>query len=161
MAKQPSLLKKIISEFLGTAILVFSICTSATINEGQPSSGIGVALTHFLSLGALVYTLGPISGGHFNPAVTINFLLFKQIDLVSSLSYIGSQCLGGIFGALCARLLLSEENFRVTSEGGNLAANKISPGYSVFQGLLAEFFRHFQPCQMPQTEPHRSPASPR
>ena len=143
MAKDKSLIKKIIAEFLGTAILVFSICTSATINEGNPGSGIGVALAHFLSLGALVYTLGPISGGHFNPAVTLNFLVFKQIDVASSLTYIVSQCGGATFGALLARLLLSEENLRITTDGGFLAANKITPGYTLMQGFLAEFIMTF------------------
>ena len=143
MAQDKTMIKKLSAEFLGTAILVFSICTSATINEGQTASGIGVALTHFLCLGALVYTLGPVSGGHFNPAVTINFLVFKQIDVGATLGYIVSQCLGATFGALMARMLLSEENIRITTEGGWMAANKVTPGYTVLQGLLAEYIMTF------------------
>lgn len=95
-----------IAEFLGTALLVFFAVGTATLSFGfkiagsSPSAGVVVtALAFGLVLGALVYVIGPISGCHINPAVTIGFLVSKRIVLGDALAYWLAQFLGAIAGA--------------------------------------------------------------
>ncbi|MGH2872357.1 MAG: MIP family channel protein [Solirubrobacteraceae bacterium] len=101
------LARKLVAELLGTALLVFFAVGVATLSfgfkldGGSTSAGvITTALAFGLVLLALVYTIGPISGCHVNPAVTIGFLVSKRIDLRDAVGYWIAQFIGGILGAL-------------------------------------------------------------
>jgi len=99
--------RKLAAELLGTALLVFFAVGVATLSFGFETTGasfaagvVATALAFGLTLMALAYTLGPISGCHVNPAVTIGALLAGRISPVEALGYWVAQFVGGILGAL-------------------------------------------------------------
>ena len=101
------MIRKLAVEFLGTAILVFLAVGAATLmfgfkfDGGSVAAGVVVtALTFGLTLLALVYLIGPVSGSHVNPAVTIGALLTGRISLQEAAGYWVAQFAGGIVGAL-------------------------------------------------------------
>lgn len=92
-------IKALTAEFLGTLMLVASIILVALFgyaNEGN----VGVWLSVGITVMALAYALGPISGGHFNPAVTLGLVAGGRFDAGESVSYIIAQCLGAIGAAV-------------------------------------------------------------
>ena len=101
------MIRKFAVEFLGTAILVFVAVGTATLmfgfrfDGGSVAAGVVVtALAFGLTLLALVYLIGPVSGCHVNPAVTIGALLAGRIALTEAIGYWIAQLAGGIVGAL-------------------------------------------------------------
>jgi aquaporin Z len=101
------MIRKLAVEFLGTAILVFLAVGTATMmfgfkfDGGSVAAGVVVtALAFGLTLLALVYLIGPVSGSHVNPAVTIGALLTGRISLQEAAGYWIAQFAGGIAGAL-------------------------------------------------------------
>ena len=110
----PPLARRLIVEALGTALLVFFAVGTATLTFGFKTAGgsiaAGVATTALafgLVLLVLAYTLGPISGCHVNPAVTIGFLVARRIALTDAAGYWIAQVVGGIVGALALWGVLS------------------------------------------------------
>src|SRR5580765_5000781 len=101
------MIRKFAAEFLGTAILVFVAVGVATLMFGFKFAGASVAagvvataLAFGLTLLSLVYLIGPVSGSHVNPAVTIGALLAGRIPLAEAVGYWIAQFAGGIVGAL-------------------------------------------------------------
>jgi aquaporin Z len=101
------MIRKLAVEFLGTAILVFLAVGSATLmfgfklDGGSAAAGVvATALAFGLTLLALVYLIGPVSGSHVNPAVTIGALLAGRISAAEAAGYWIAQFAGGIVGAL-------------------------------------------------------------
>ena len=101
------MIRKCGAELLGTAILVFFAVGVATLMFGFGFDGgsvaAGVVATAFafgLVLMALAYVLGPISGCHVNPAVTLGVLLAKRMSAMEAAGYVVAQFVGGIVGAL-------------------------------------------------------------
>src|ERR1700683_3497982 len=99
--------RKFAAELLGTAILVFFAVGVATLTFGFKADGssfisgvVAPPLAFGLTLLALAYVLGPISGCHVNPAVTIGAFLAGRIPLVEAVGYWIAQFVGGILGAL-------------------------------------------------------------
>lgn len=103
-------LRKLVSEALGTACLVFFGVGVATLSFGFKFTGSSVsagvvttALAFGLVMLVLAYAIGPISGAHINPAVTIGFLLAGRITIVDAVGYWISQIVGAIAGAALLR----------------------------------------------------------
>jgi aquaporin Z len=99
--------RKFVAEFLGTALLVFLAVGTATLSFGFKLDGgsvsagvVTTALSFGLVLLALVYTIGPVSGCHVNPAVTIGFVVAGRMSFREAVSYWVAQFAGGIAGAL-------------------------------------------------------------
>jgi aquaporin Z len=99
--------RKYAAEFLGTILLVFFGAGAATVILGFRLFGgslaagiVAVALTFGLIYAALVYVIGPISGGHVNPAVTFGAYISRRIGLIEAAGYWVAQLAGGIVGAL-------------------------------------------------------------
>ena len=111
-----------IAELIGTLILVFSICTVvvlfvATTTTAQTGSDFAVVgLVHGIVLFGLIITLGQVSGGHFNPAVTLAATVLRRIDPVDAGVYVLAQLSGGVLGALLVKGLLLDEG-RVSHYG--------------------------------------------
>ncbi len=104
-----------IAELIGTMILTFAICTVvvlyvATSANAQTGSDFAVVgLVHGIVLFALIATLGGVSGGHFNPAVTFGAAILRRIDPVDAVVYILAQLSGGVLGALLVKAFLLDE----------------------------------------------------
>jgi aquaporin Z len=99
--------RRVFAEFLGTALLVFFAVGTATLSFGfkfaGASTSAGIVTTAFafgLVLLALAYTLGPISGCHVNPAVTMGFALTRRMTIADAVAYWIAQFAGGIVGAI-------------------------------------------------------------
>src|SRR6202166_2437042 len=105
--------QKLVAEFIGTFTLIFfgvgSICADQylrTSSNGQIGLGLlGIALAHGLAIGIMVSSLGHISGGHFNPAITIGFWVTKKLSTFDTLTYWIAQLAGGAAAAYLLRLL--------------------------------------------------------
>ena len=113
--------QKFAAEFIGTFALVFfgagSICADRYL---QSSGGIGllaIALAHGLSIGIMVSALGHISGGHFNPAVSIAFWVTKRVSTLEIALYWAAQLLGAIVAAFILKSIIPEETWRAVALG--------------------------------------------
>ena len=105
-------IKKLTAEFLGTLWLVLGGCGSAVFaanfgGDGNPLGigFVGVALAFGLTVLTGAYTFGHISGGHFNPAVSIGLVVGKRFPVNELLPYIVAQVLGGLCGAFILSLI--------------------------------------------------------
>jgi aquaporin Z len=125
--------KKYAAEFIGTATLVFMGCGSAVI-AGEKVGFLGIALAFGLSVLVMVYAIGPISGCHINPAITVAMLTAGKIKAKDAIAYIVAQCLGAILGA-AALLQIAQRRF-----GYSLAANGLGQnGYGVHSPMGYSF----------------------
>ena len=89
----------ILAEFIGTYALVFFGCGAIILSELENLSSAVIPIIFGLTITIFVYLLGRFSGAHFNPAVTIGFLLNKEISIKDSVFYIGIQILGGMLAS--------------------------------------------------------------
>ncbi len=139
---------KLAAEFVGTFWLVLGGCGSAVIAAGFPEVGIGLVGVSFafgLTVLTAAYSLGPVSGGHFNPAVTVGLWAGGRFEAAQVISYIIAQVAGGIAGAAVLYLIASgNPEF---SLAGGFAANgyaEHSPGsYSMLSGAVVEVVMTF------------------
>jgi aquaporin Z len=99
--------RRLVAELLGTALLVFFAVGVATLSLGFKFAGsstsagvVATALAFGLVLLALVYAIGPVSGCHVNPAVTMAFVTSRRMSLQEGIGYWIAQFVGGILGAL-------------------------------------------------------------
>lgn len=136
------LTKRLSAEFLGTLWLVLGGCGSAVLAAAFPNLGIGfagVSLAFGLTVLTGAYALGHISGGHFNPAVTLGLWAGKRFESKDILPYIVAQVLGAIAGAGILYVIASD---KVGFAIGGFASNGFgdnSPGkYGALGGFVAE-----------------------
>ncbi len=135
-------MNKLSAEFFGTFWLVLGGCGSAVLAAGFPGLGIGfvgVSLAFGLTVLTMAYAVGGISGGHFNPAVSIGLATAGRFAWKDVPSYIAAQVLGGIGGALVLYLIATG---KADANIGGFASNgygDLSPGkYSMLAALLTE-----------------------
>ncbi|AQT94886.1 aquaporin Z [Pseudomonas azotoformans] len=139
--------KRLTAEFIGTFWLTFGGCGSAILAAAFPGLGIGfvgVALAFGLTVLTMAYAVGGISGGHFNPAVTIGLWAGRRVPGTDVLPYIVAQVAGAIAAAAALYLIANgQPDFAV----GGFAANgygPLSPGlFDIKAALLAELIATF------------------
>ena len=141
-------MKKLVAEFIGTFWLVLGGCGSAVLAAGIPDLGIGfmgVALAFGLTVLTGAYALGHISGGHFNPAVSIGLWAGGRFEAKELPGYIVAQVLGGILGAAILYLIASGiDTFSLTDGFAANGYGEHSPmGYSLTAGLVSEVVMTF------------------
>ena len=96
--------KRLFAEFFGTFWLVFGGCGSAVLAAGFPELGIGflgVAFAFGLTVLTMAYAVGGISGGHFNPAVSVGLMVAGRFDAKELIPYIVVQVIGAIVASRC------------------------------------------------------------
>lgn len=139
---------KLSAEFLGTFWLVLGGCGSAVLAAAFPGVGIGllgVSLAFGLTVLTGAYALGPISGGHFNPAVSVGLWAGGRFPAAHVLPYIVAQVVGGVVGAGVLYLIASGKADFSLADG--LASNgyaEHSPGkYSMMAAVITELVMTF------------------
>jgi aquaporin Z len=139
----PTLVRSVVAEFIGTLLLVFlavGAAVSGVTGRGLVSGVVGVALAFGLVLLALAYAIGPISGCHINPAVTLGVLLSRGMTAMEAGWYWVAQFAGAIAGAALLKLLTSGFG-DVTDTTGTLGSNNwgatiSGPGAFLLEVLL-------------------------
>ncbi len=136
------MLNKLSAEFFGTFWLVFGGCGSAVLAAAFPDLGIGfvgVSLAFGLTVLTMAYAVGGISGGHFNPAVSLGLLIGGRFPAKDLIPYWIAQVLGAIAAAAVLYLIASG---KTGFTAGGFASNgygELSPGgYSLTAALLIE-----------------------
>ena len=108
------------AEFLGTAFLLATVIGSGIMGERLSGGNVAIALLgNTLPTGAILFVLitmlGPISGAHFNPAVTAMFALRKELSAVEAVNYVVAQVLGAILGVFAAHLMFEETVLQIST----------------------------------------------
>ena len=127
----PTLARKAIAELLGTFVLV-CFATGVMISGVVPF--MGLALSPALAVFILILTLGYISGAHFNPAVSLAFLLLKQMNLKEFITYVLAQLAGSAIAALSMFVIFSKAKSNVVHSG----VNQLAHGTSFLTGFFLE-----------------------
>ena len=139
---------KLLAEFIGTFWLVLGGCGSAVLAAAFPAVGIGLLGVSFafgLTVLTGAYALGPISGGHFNPAVSIGLWAGGRFPASQLLSYIIAQIFGAIVGAGVLYLIASgKADFSLAGGFASNGYGEHSPGqYSLLAGIVSEVVMTF------------------
>lgn len=125
-----------IAELAGTAILVFFAVGSAVFGMSQIGV-LGVALAFGLVLLGLAYAIGPVSGSHVNPAITLAMLVARRITPAEAGAYVVAQVAGGILGMALIKLVSSVGEVRMQVDGANGYGKTINmPGAFILEVLL-------------------------
>jgi aquaporin Z len=138
-----SLTKRATAEFFGTFWLVFGGCGSAVLAAAFPSLGIGfvgVAFAFGLTVLTMAYAIGPVSGCHLNPAVSVGLVAGKKFSASELPAYIIAQVVGGIAGAGVLYVIASgKAGFTLAAGFASNGYGEHSPGgYSLLACLVAE-----------------------
>ena len=137
----PSIERKLVAEFIGTLFLLATVVGSGIMAEALAGGNTAIALLgNTIPTGAilvvLITMLGPISGAHFNPAVTLVFYLRREIGLRDGLLFILVQIVGGILGVLIAHVMFDLDLFQLSTKartgGSQWAAEAVATFGLVF-----------------------------
>ncbi len=132
--------QRLAAELIGTAGLLAVVVGSGIMGEGLAGGNTAIALlANALATGAILVVLitafGPLSGAHFNPAVTLAFLLRREISPRDALSYVIAQVLGGIAGTLAAHAMFELPLLQIAETARNGSAQWLSEVVATF-GLV-------------------------
>jgi len=132
--------KKFAAEFLGTLMLLATVVGSGIMAEGLAGGNVAIALLgNTIPTGAilvvLITTLGPVSGAHFNPAVTLVFMLRRELSAQESIFYMLSQVAGGVVGVLLAHVMFDETIMQVSQKMRSGSGQWVAEGVATF-GLV-------------------------
>jgi len=135
--------RKMLAEGVGTFWLVLGGCGSAVLAAGFPDIGIGllgVSLAFGLTVLTAAFSLGPISGGHFNPAVTVGLATAGRFPMKEVPAYVIAQVVGAIVAAALLYLIASGKvGFDISSGLASNGFEEHSPGgYSMQSALVTE-----------------------
>ena len=135
-------MKKYLAEFIGTCVLVVFGCGSAVaantlvqatgVNVPLALSTLLIAFAFGLSIVAMAYSIGNISGCHINPAVSFAMWISKKLDTKDFVSYVIAQCLGAIVGAALLVFMFGSNSSLGTNGYGALSALNTEMGQAFF-----------------------------
>ncbi len=134
-------MKKYLAECVGTFVLTFLGCgTAVSLACGSDTASVvGTAIAFGLSVVAMAYTIGGISGCHINPAITLGVLCSGRMTTKDAIGYWVGQFIGGILAAACLYVLVDatagDPNAAI---GTHTGANALQPNVTLIQGILAE-----------------------
>ena len=134
-------MKKYAAELVGTFVLVFGGVGSAVL-AGKHIGFVGVAFAFGLSLLAMAYAIGPVSGCHINPAVTLGILIARKIEAKDAVIYMIMQTIGAIIGAGAVLFVAKGGPFSYAAHTSGLGANGYGPhspdGFSMAAAFVTE-----------------------
>ena len=133
--------RRLLAEALGTALLLAVVIGSGIMGERLAGGNVAIALlANTLATGAglvvLIIVFGPVSGAHFNPAVTLAFALRREIRPPLALAYVGAQIVGAVLGVFLAHAMFAEPMLQVSARLRDGPAQAFSEFVATF-GLLA------------------------
>tara|TARA_Y100000588_G_scaffold126712_1_gene138927 strand:- start:204 stop:881 length:678 start_codon:yes stop_codon:yes gene_type:complete len=136
-----NLQRRLAAEALGTALLLATVVGSGIMAETLANGNIAIALLgNTIPTGAILVVLitvfGPVSGAHFNPAVTLSFLIRREITTGLAAAYVAVQIIGGILGTWSAHLMFSQDLLQFSSHVRTGGAQWFSEWVATF-GLVA------------------------
>ena len=139
-------MKKYISELIGTMVLVLFGCGSAAI-AGSSLGTLGIALAFGLSIVAMAYVIGDISGCHINPAVSIGMWIDERLETKDLIFYIIFQCIGAIVGIALLALIINSApslgGYATTGLGQNGFDSASAVGLNVTGAIIVEIILTF------------------
>ena len=133
-------MKKYIAEFIGTMVLVLFGCGTAMLTEGNI---VATSLAFGLSIVAMAYVIGNVSGCHVNPAVSLAMLLDKRMSLHDFICYVISQVVGALCGSGLLYVILSKSVITTVTLGANGYGDLSSIGITLGGALLVEIILTF------------------
>ena len=143
-------MKRYLAVLIGTAVLVLVGCGAVAIGGYGATLPLGVVpigLAFGLAVTAMAYGIGPLSGCHINPAVTVAMVAAGRMQPGEAIGYIGAQLIGGVVGALILIVILSghDGGYDIAKLGlGQNGYDAASPGhYSLLVGILTEIIATF------------------
>lgn len=136
--------RKLAAEALGTALLLISVVGSGIMAATLAGGNIALALlANAIATGCMLFgiitVLGPISGAHFNPAVTLAFLLRREIDPAAALAYVAVQVAGAVLGVWLAHLMFDLPVLQLSATARSSGGLWLAEGVATF-GLLFVIF---------------------
>lgn len=120
--------KSLVAEFIGTFALIFIGAGAVALSA---AGLVGIAFAHGLVLTGFIYAFGSISGGHFNPAVTLAVMINQSISVIKGLSYILVQLVSAIAAAYALYYVLG-------GMAGNLGSTEVARGLPAIKAILIE-----------------------
>ena len=132
-------MKKYILECIGTAVLVLFGCGTAVVTGDV----VATSLAFGLAIIALAYVIGPVSGCHVNPAVSLAMLITKKMDIKEFICYVVAQVIGAIVGAGILYAVLKWSTLGVANLGTNGYAEASALGLNLYGALLVEVLLTF------------------
>lgn len=138
-------MKKYVAEFIGTFVLTLFGCGSAALSGGIDGvlGVLGISMAFGLSIVAMAYSIGTVSGCHINPAVSFAMLLSKKIDGKDFVGYVVSQCLGAIVAAFILKTIGSMCDPIITGLGTNGFGEASYLGLSMTGAIIVEIILTF------------------
>jgi len=132
-----SSIKKYTAELIGTFVLVLVGCGSAA-TAGEQLGFLGIAMAFGLSIVAMAYVIGPISGCHINPAVSLAMLLGKKLSGKDFVGYVVAQILGAVAGSALLYAIIDSTGKTVTSLGQNGFGDGYGIGITALMAVVVE-----------------------
>lgn len=135
-------MKKYVCEFVGTLMLVLLGCGSAVL-AGKSIGVVGIALAFGLAIVAIAYSVGRISGGHVNPAVSLAMFINKKMDVKDFCGYVVAQILGAFAGSGLLALIVSMTKLQNAGLGANGFGDLSGVGLTLVGALIVEVIATF------------------
>jgi MIP family channel proteins len=134
-------IRPVIAEFVGTFFFIFIGAGAIVVNQSAQGAlgAVGIALAQGLTLAVLISAFGPVSGGHFNPAVTAGLFIVKKIGRPTAIAYVIVQLLGGILAGFLLRAIFPTAVW----EAAYLGAPHLATGLSIVSALILEIVLTF------------------
>jgi MIP family channel proteins len=130
--------QKLTAEFIGTFALIFfgagAICGDQFLHGAGGVGLFGIAIAHGLAIAIMVSALGHISGGHFNPAVTIGFWVTKRLNTLDVVLYWIAQLAGAVAAAFLLKAIIPEDTWRAVA----LGTPDLARDFSRLSGMILE-----------------------
>jgi len=138
---ESELTRRLAAEMLGTALLLATVVGSGIMAEALAGGNAAIALLgNTIPTGAILVVLitifAPISGAHFNPAVTLSFVVRREITIGAAIAYIAVQIAGGCIGTWAAHLMFAQDLLQFSSHQRTGSAQWFSEAVATF-GLVA------------------------
>ena len=153
--QQFDMARRLVAEALGTGFLLATIVGSGIMADKLAGGNTALALLcHTIPVGAILVVLilvfGPVSGGHFNPAVTLSFAIRREISAQVSCLYVAAQLVGGIIGVAVAHAMFELPVFQFSDHARTGAGQWFAEVVATF-GLVATILgtRRFTPSAVP------------